>query len=451
MGPIEPEQYFLDPTPHVPNSRLPILVYRNAILDPSPRKILNIIEPNGWLKGGQWKAYKVPHFHAACHECYAVLQGKTTYQLGIGPTDPKFNVKGEPYGMRLTVQKGDVFVLPAGICHASLESEGDYEFIGLYPNGLLEATGQRFDMNYAMKSPEETAELAKKCDFVSIPPLDPFVVITSSHLHYSSFALSSNHTNPDSPPKLGSAREFSDLALDALEHADMSILRQGIRQPKRSLWTSAISELMMSLPQIQLERRTTVYEYLLCFEEIGFTGGIRTARITPHRSGLYLQHNPINHPLAIMSTNHQVYEEARQVFYGLNRFAFWCPRSLPLFLVGIGQGNAMLLRSVRWKNVFGYQEQYEEVAEKIRVCLSERTGTLTSDFCIDSLVAEPRGDWNSDRHKVRPRNTADALDGRERWGMDAIWHRYNLHGQEIYGQATDVRATCGAAYPIAPR
>jgi hypothetical protein len=28
-------------------------------------------------------------------------------------------------------------------------------------------------MNYAMKSPEETAELAEKCDSVSIPPLDP--------------------------------------------------------------------------------------------------------------------------------------------------------------------------------------------------------------------------------------------------------------------------------------
>lgn len=158
MVQTEPEQYFLDPTPHVPNSRLPILVYRNALSDPSPRNILNIIEPNGWLKGGQWKAYNVPHFHAACHECYAVLQGKTTYQLGVGPTDPEFNEKGEPYGMRLTVQKGDVFVLPvchlvdpsnvavfdqdlltlfelqAGVCHASLESEGDYEFIGLYPN-----------------------------------------------------------------------------------------------------------------------------------------------------------------------------------------------------------------------------------------------------------------------------------------------------------------------------
>ncbi|EAU30074.1 conserved hypothetical protein [Aspergillus terreus NIH2624] len=131
---VEPEQYFLPSTPHVPNSRLPILVYRNALSDTSPRNILDTIEPNGWLMGGQWKTYKVPHFHADCHECYGIIKGKTTYLLGLGPVDPQFNTEGEPNGMKLTVEKGDVFVLPAGTCHASLESEGDYEFIGLYPN-----------------------------------------------------------------------------------------------------------------------------------------------------------------------------------------------------------------------------------------------------------------------------------------------------------------------------
>lgn len=109
---VEPEQYFLPSTPHVPNSRLPILVYRNALSDTSPRNILNTIEPNGWLMGGQWKTYKVPHFHADCHECYGIIKGKTTYLLGLGPVDPQFNTEGEPNGMKLTVEKGDVFVLP---------------------------------------------------------------------------------------------------------------------------------------------------------------------------------------------------------------------------------------------------------------------------------------------------------------------------------------------------
>ncbi|KAJ5807987.1 hypothetical protein N7474_009256 [Penicillium riverlandense] len=214
-----------------------------------------------------------------------------------------------------------------------------------------------------------------------------------------------------------------------------------VRVPFFSITSYGQRDLLTS----QLEIRRIVYEYVLCFEEIVFTGGIRTAWITPYRSGLYLQHNPTNHPLAIMSTNHQVYEEARQVFYGLNRFAFPCPGSLPLFLVGIGPENAVLLRSVRW-NIRGYQEQYEEVAEKIRVCLKENPDTLKSDFFIDNLVAEPRGDWNSTRHRMRPRNTADALDGRERWSIYARWHRYNMHGQEVYGQALVTFELCVEQY-----
>ncbi|KAL4911716.1 hypothetical protein BDW62DRAFT_215582 [Aspergillus aurantiobrunneus] len=173
LTPVEPEQFFLAPALHVPNSRLPILVYRNALADTSPRSILNTIEPNGWIKGGQWGTYKVPHFHTQCHECYGIIRGGSTYLLGVGPRDPEFDPHGRPYGMKLTVQQGDVFVLPAGICHSSLESWGDYEFIGLYPNGTLESTGHRFDMNYGFKPQEETTSLAGLSETVPIPPLDP--------------------------------------------------------------------------------------------------------------------------------------------------------------------------------------------------------------------------------------------------------------------------------------
>ncbi|KAL4863519.1 hypothetical protein BDV12DRAFT_206404 [Aspergillus spectabilis] len=170
---VEPEQYFLAPAPHVPNSRLPILVYRGALDDTSPRNILNTIEPNGWIKGGQWKTYKVPHFHTQCHECYGIIRGGSVYRLGVGPIDPETDEQGKKYGIELRVEKGDVFFLPAGVCHASVDSWDDYEFIGLYPNGLLDSTNHRFDMNYAMKHPDETTLLGELSDSVPIPPLDP--------------------------------------------------------------------------------------------------------------------------------------------------------------------------------------------------------------------------------------------------------------------------------------
>ncbi|KAL4967066.1 cupin domain-containing protein [Aspergillus stella-maris] len=170
---VEPEQYVLSPTPHVPNSRLPVLVYRNALTDTTTRNILNTIEPNGWIKGGQWKAYTVPHFHTQCHECYGIIKGGSTYVLGVSPSDPEVDDQGRPYGMKLKVEQGDVFVLPAGVCHFSVDSWGDYEFIGLYPNGILNSTSHRFDMNYGFKPTGETAALITQSEAVGVPPLDP--------------------------------------------------------------------------------------------------------------------------------------------------------------------------------------------------------------------------------------------------------------------------------------
>ncbi|GME33277.1 uncharacterized protein K452DRAFT_234076 [Neofusicoccum parvum] len=173
-GQIEPEAYWVKPTPHVPNSRLPILVYRDALKDTSPENILATIEPNGWLKGGQWKAYYVAHFHSNAHECYGVIKGSNVYLLGKSDIDPDVDEKGQEYGLKLFVQKGDVFVFPAGIAHASFEDKDDYEFVGLYPDGPL-VDGTRYDMNYAKAGPEETKKLAEASAQVPIPHSDPFI------------------------------------------------------------------------------------------------------------------------------------------------------------------------------------------------------------------------------------------------------------------------------------
>ncbi|KAF2138420.1 uncharacterized protein K452DRAFT_234076 [Aplosporella prunicola CBS 121167] len=171
-GRIEPETHWIKPTPHVPNSKLPIIVYRNALKDTKPDSILATIEPNGWLKGGHWKAFYKPHFHSNCHECYGVVAGSTTYLLGKSPQDPDVDEQGNEHGLKLTVGKGDVFVFPAGISHASLEAKDDYEYIGFYPDAAL-VEEKRFDMNWGDKGPEETQRLAKLCTEVPVPEADP--------------------------------------------------------------------------------------------------------------------------------------------------------------------------------------------------------------------------------------------------------------------------------------
>ena len=125
-----PEEYYIKrSTPYVPNSPLPVLIYRSALpLEPTPSSACEVIEPNNWLKGGVFKHYAAHHFHSVTHECYAVFKGSSRLLLGRGPRDPEAEDD-----LIVDLRAGDVIVLPAGVAHCSLESSGDYEYVGLYP------------------------------------------------------------------------------------------------------------------------------------------------------------------------------------------------------------------------------------------------------------------------------------------------------------------------------
>ena len=109
----EPETYYLHPTRYVPNSKLPVLLYRGVLgSSPTPESIRSLIEPNKWIRGGQWKTYPTTHFHSVSHECYAVFQGKSTFRLGKSPIDPDSNEQGERLGHEVLLERGDIIVLP---------------------------------------------------------------------------------------------------------------------------------------------------------------------------------------------------------------------------------------------------------------------------------------------------------------------------------------------------
>ena len=79
-----PETYWLNKlTPHVPNSPLPVLIYR-AALPPSSTAttIRSALEANNWIQGGVFKHYPAHHFHSVTHECYAVFNGSSRLLLG---------------------------------------------------------------------------------------------------------------------------------------------------------------------------------------------------------------------------------------------------------------------------------------------------------------------------------------------------------------------------------
>ncbi|CZR52618.1 uncharacterized protein PAC_02495 [Phialocephala subalpina] len=160
-----PETYFLPrPTSHVPNSPLPVLVYRSALpLNPTPEATCGLIEPNNWLKGGVFKHYPAHHFHSVTHECYAVFKGHSRLLLGRGPLDP-----GTENDLLVDLKEGDAIVLPAGVAHCSLESSDDYEYVGLYPKG-----SPPWDNNFCKAGEEETKEKAENAMDVPVPDSDP--------------------------------------------------------------------------------------------------------------------------------------------------------------------------------------------------------------------------------------------------------------------------------------
>ncbi|PLB54758.1 hypothetical protein P170DRAFT_505455 [Aspergillus steynii IBT 23096] len=167
------------------------------------------------------------------------------------------------------------------------------------------------------------------------------------------------------------------------------------------------------------ELRFIVYRFIFCFEEVSFGKELRRTSVELHRNGLWLQHNPDNNPLAIMSVSHQIYDEARRTYYAENRFSFESFDNLPVFLVGIGVENAMLLRSVSCKDRSG---QSQDCTGHIQSCLRQaaRTGDVSTrdlhihpveDLYLDLANQEALRPsflpfyWSDNRRLLRPEVT----------------------------------------------
>ncbi|RMJ26042.1 hypothetical protein PHISP_03069 [Aspergillus sp. HF37] len=130
----ELETYTLPPTPHVPNSPLPVLVYRNALPAPvTETSTQRFIEGNGWSRQGPvFPAIPKRHFHPNVHECYGILRGSSQVHLGVGTSD---NNNNPAAGLRLTLRAGDVVVHPAGTAHSNVSDEDEYAYLAFFPAG----------------------------------------------------------------------------------------------------------------------------------------------------------------------------------------------------------------------------------------------------------------------------------------------------------------------------
>jgi uncharacterized protein YjlB len=108
------------------NPRLPLVVYRAAVKlagehDPAA-PFERAFAKHGWSDGWRNGIYPFLHFHTATHEVLGIARGRATVEFG--------GAKGQV----LTVEAGDVVVLPAGTGHRRIEASGDLLVVGAYPS-----------------------------------------------------------------------------------------------------------------------------------------------------------------------------------------------------------------------------------------------------------------------------------------------------------------------------
>lgn len=155
--PHMPELLHLADAGGVPNSRLPVLLYRAVLDDPRPtdrsQTFVALFARHGWTAAWRNGIYPFQHFHSSAHEALGIARGWVRVQLG-GPPGPG-----------VTLCAGDVVVIPAGVGHKNEGAAADLVVIGAYPEG------QRADLRRGRVL--ERAEVLRRIAAVPLPAADP--------------------------------------------------------------------------------------------------------------------------------------------------------------------------------------------------------------------------------------------------------------------------------------
>lgn len=152
MEHCETHTYHFEEDGSIPNSALPLVIFRQCLQD-DEEAVRATLESNNW--GDIWVngIYDYHHYHSTAHEVLVILQGTATLELG-----------GEN-GKTLDVGKGDVIVIPAGVGHKKLTGSPALKVMGAYPDG------QQWDIRKG--EPEGRVDALENIKSVPLPSHDP--------------------------------------------------------------------------------------------------------------------------------------------------------------------------------------------------------------------------------------------------------------------------------------
>ena len=123
---LTPEKIFFKDDGIIPNSKYPLLLYRNAFSKRNhegAKWLEDKFLSNHWFNSWRNGIFTFQHYHSITHEVLGIYSGECLVLLG--------GDKGE----KVVVKAGDIIVIPAGVGHKNL-GDKDLGVVGAYPNGM---------------------------------------------------------------------------------------------------------------------------------------------------------------------------------------------------------------------------------------------------------------------------------------------------------------------------
>jgi len=154
---VRPDQFYFEDDGLVPNSKLPLLLYKNAF-DARQEDGAVWLEKkflaNNWYNSWRNGIFTFQHYHSITHEALGIYQGEVLVLLG-----------GDK-GKKVEVKAGTVIVIPAGVGHKNLGDNG-LGVVGAYPNGM--------DVDVLRAKPSDRPQADNNIALVPKPDYDPFI------------------------------------------------------------------------------------------------------------------------------------------------------------------------------------------------------------------------------------------------------------------------------------
>ena len=152
---MEPIQLKFKDDGKFPNSKYSLLFYQGAFLEDraDAARIISHFEKYNWTNAWKDGVFDYHHYHSTSHEVLAVSKGDAILQFG--------GENGEP----ISVEEGDVVVIPAGVAHKKISASDDFLVVGAYPNGA--------DYDLLKGEPDDRPAADENIAKVPIPDNDP--------------------------------------------------------------------------------------------------------------------------------------------------------------------------------------------------------------------------------------------------------------------------------------